>query len=288
MASSAYASLGMFQSPLVSALGARDYQANSLATATRWGLGRIVVGDFPADIPAFGYVPSGEQLSGAKAPDGTVFDAVNQMYTGLLVARTIVNKGTLHEYHVNLESATGRFLKESMDLPYQEHSRADPMKAAVDAERYSRTVKVSRKSIEEEFLAADFATVKVSQKRRAAEAVAEVVEEAGPYTHLEMFGLEVPIKGLAIGAGIGLAALGTVAWLKHQGQPNLQDPNWEKEKWRKEGHDEPTASKHKARRSTPSMKTEVHLSDADLDLRKVDSAFANYFKTGYAYSSETN
>jgi hypothetical protein len=132
MASSAYRLL-IEQSPLVAALQGRhtDYLNQlSLGTSTRWAHGRMVAGDFPADIPQFGNVPAASQLAGTHTPDGSVYDPQTSFYSNLLVARMMTGGETLHEYHQNLESRTGKYLKESMNLPYEAHSRVDPMASA--------------------------------------------------------------------------------------------------------------------------------------------------------------
>lgn len=108
----------------------------SLSTSTGWAVHRGRAGsrmtDFmPMERGVFPRIRSGEALSGANfGADGLLNDPVNGHFQSLAVARAIANRQTLNENHVNLEGPTGKWLKASMALPYQEHSRVDPMKAA--------------------------------------------------------------------------------------------------------------------------------------------------------------
>jgi hypothetical protein len=104
------------------------YEEQSVSLATQWAIGNTQQGF--SRTWNWGGVPTGEQIAGGRFPDGTVADPIYRQYHSLLTARAISERQTLNERHVNLESGIGRFLKQQMDLPFQEHSRVDPLKAS--------------------------------------------------------------------------------------------------------------------------------------------------------------
>lgn len=104
----------------------------SLSTSTSWAVNSFDR-DFPGD-PVGRLTHTGQQLSGARFPDGRVQAVDASQFANLMTARAMVNRQTVNEYHVNLESPAGRLVKQQMRLPFQEHSRVDPIKAAEQAD----------------------------------------------------------------------------------------------------------------------------------------------------------
>jgi hypothetical protein len=109
------------------------------------GAGALVPRDDPESYPQWmfgGRVPKPERRLGAQYGNGAIHDPVIRLRPperwqkrDVRTARTIMAGGTLNEYHVNLESRSGQWVKEALDLPYQDHSRVDRNKARDQAGR---------------------------------------------------------------------------------------------------------------------------------------------------------
>jgi hypothetical protein len=104
----------------------------SLSTSTSWAVDSFDR-DFPGD-PNGRLIHTGQQLTGARFPNGRVEAVEASHFANLMVARAMVNRETVNEYHVNLESPAGRMVKQQMGLPFQDHSRVDPIRAAEQAD----------------------------------------------------------------------------------------------------------------------------------------------------------
>lgn len=108
------------------------------------GLGRIVprnVDEYPAWMFT-GRVPRDDRQIGSDYQNGAfqplnlvVRDPRRWQNNDTRASRDIA-RGTLNEYHVNLESEVGRYFKQAWDMPYKEHSQVDPLKAALQAQQF--------------------------------------------------------------------------------------------------------------------------------------------------------
>lgn len=109
-----------------------DIHTRSLQLSSRWAAAdahRGIMSQMRSPLR----MHTGGQLAGTQFFQGTVHDPQSRRYNDLLAAQTIAAGGTLHAYHVNLESNIGQYLKQSMDLPFRPHSQVDPLKAADQA-----------------------------------------------------------------------------------------------------------------------------------------------------------
>lgn len=107
------------------------YQSRSLSNS--WAVDNFDQ-EFPQDVGGR-LLRTGQQLTGARFPNGRVQAIEASHYSNLMVARAMVDRQTVNEYHVNLESKSGQTIKQQMGLPFKAHSRVDPAKAAKQAER---------------------------------------------------------------------------------------------------------------------------------------------------------
>ncbi len=102
-----------------------EYHSRSLHVATMWSRGQIDVHQFPGLFEERDPTPEPDFQKKNRYQERYKRRVREQMRRGMETALDISQGHTLHEYHVNLESTTGRHLKAAMNLPYEEHSRVD-------------------------------------------------------------------------------------------------------------------------------------------------------------------